>query len=240
MTPLNSRKDPEKIVRRKLSDQVLDKLREMITSRELRPGDYMPSERALMDRFGVGRPAVREALQALHNNGLITINHGERSRVNAIDAGTVLTQSDDIARIVLSAAPGNLEHLKHARQMFELGMVRQAAINATEDDVADLRAILAEQEAQRGEATAFVEADMRFHIRIAEMAHNPIITSVSQAMLGWLFEYHATLLHWSGKEDVTLAEHARIIDLIAAHDADGAVAAMAGHLQRSSDAFEQR
>ena len=57
----------EKISRRKLSDQVLDRLRDMIRRGELKAGDVMPSERALMERFGVGRPAVREALQSLHD-----------------------------------------------------------------------------------------------------------------------------------------------------------------------------
>lgn len=232
--------DPDKIVRRKLSDQVLDKLRNMILSRELAPGDFLPSERALMERFGVGRPAVREALQSLHNSGLISINHGERSKVNAIDAGTVLAQSDDIARLVLSAAPANLEHLKHARQMFELGMIRIAAASATAADIADLRQIHDDQAQHRGDATAFIEADMRFHIRLADMTRNPIIVAVSRAMLGWLFEYHLSLLHWSGKEDVTLSEHLAMIDLIERHDVEGAVAMMARHLARSADAFDMK
>ena len=64
----------DRIVRRKLSDQVFDRLRAMIGT-ELQPGDTMPSERDLMDRFGVGRPAIREALQSLQNKGLITIAH---------------------------------------------------------------------------------------------------------------------------------------------------------------------
>ena len=241
MTPTaDKRTDADKIVRRKLSDQVLDRLREMILTRELKPGDAMPSERALMERFGVGRPAVREALQSLHNSGLINISHGERSRVNEVDAGTVLSQSDQIARLVLSAAPDNLEHLKNARQMFELGMVRIAAQSATADDVAELRAILATQKGHYGNSVAFTEADMQFHIRIAQITKNPIIVSVSHAMLGWLFEYHTTLLHWSGKEDITLAEHAEIIDLIEKHDVDGAVTTMTRHLDRAAGVFEPK
>ncbi|NVO28962.1 transcriptional regulator NanR [Donghicola sp. C2-DW-16] len=236
----NRKTDTDKIVRRKLSDQVLDKLREMILSHELRPGDFMPSERALMERFGVGRPAVREALQSLHNSGLISINHGERSRVNAIDASTVLSQSDEIARLVLSTVPANLEHLKQARQMFELGMIRVAAQNATAEDIADLRAIQAEQAQNLDDANAFIAADMRFHTRLAQITGNPIIIAVSEAMLGWLFEYHVSLLHWNGKEDVTLAEHAQMIDLIEQHDADGAVAMMTRHLARSASVFEPK
>lgn len=229
----------EKITRRKLSDQVHDRLRAMLAAGELQPGDTLPSERSLMERFGVGRPAVREALQALHNRGLITINHGERSRVNQIDADTVLTQTDELARLVLSAAPANLGHLREARRMFELGMVRQAALRANADDIADLRALVEAQRAQLGQAQAFIAADMDFHMRLAAITGNPIIDSVSRAMLGWLFEYHTALLHWSGNEETTLAEHARIVDRIEAGDADGAVAEMARHMDRSADAFGQ-
>ena len=66
------------IVRRKLSDEIRDRLVTLIREDELRPGDQLPSERQLMDRFAVGRPAVREALQSLGTAGLIEINHGER------------------------------------------------------------------------------------------------------------------------------------------------------------------
>ena len=227
--------DGDRIVRRKLSDQVLDKLREMIRSREIGAGDAMPSERALMERFGVGRPAVREALQSLHNSGLITITHGERSRVNAITAGTVLDQSDDIARLLLNAVPSNLEHLKQARQMFELGIVRAAAEKASEADVAALRDLAARQRSLLGgDPVPFIKADMAFHTRIAGIIDNPIIAAVSVAMLRWLFEYHTALLHWSDNEEITLTEHDRIVALIAAHDGDGAVAAMRDHLGRAT------
>ncbi|SLN27140.1 HTH-type transcriptional regulator LutR [Aquimixticola soesokkakensis] len=228
----------EKIVRRKLADQVLDRLRDMIREGELKAGDFMPSERALMDRFGVGRPAVREALQSLHNSGLITINHGERSRVNDINPATVLSQSDDLARLVLSAAPANLGHLKHARQMFELGMVRVAAERASAEDIAQLRALVEDQRSKMGQAAVFVAADIAFHRKIAAICANPIISSVADAMLGWLFEYHVSLLHRSDSETVTLAEHARIVDLIEARDADAACDEMRHHLERSRGAFE--
>jgi DNA-binding FadR family transcriptional regulator len=232
--------ETEKIVRLKLSDQVLDKLRLMIRSGELRQGDYMPSERALMDRFGVGRPAVREAMQSLQNQGLITINQGERSRVRELSAATVLDQSDDVARLLLDAAPANLEHLKQARRMFELGIVRVAADKATPEDIGDLRALLEEQRGHLKDPKKFIGTDMRFHTRIAEITDNPIIVAASSAMLRWLLEYHVSLLHWSGKEKVTLQEHGRIIERIEAHDADAATAEMQRHLDRSNALFTPR
>ncbi len=233
----------DKILRMKLSDQVLMRLKAMIASGELGAGDKVPSERSLMDRFGVGRPAVREALQALHTQGVITINHGERSRVNAISPETVLTQSDAVARLLLDAAPANLEHLKDARRMFEIGLVREAALRADAGDVALLRQRVADQRAclsagadQRG----FIRADMAFHTAIAEIQRNPVLTAVSSAMLGWLLEYHAALLHWSGKEHVTLAEHDRIVDAIDARDPEAAAEAMRVHLDRSAALYAPR
>ena len=228
---------PDRITRRKLSDQVFDRLRDMMASGELPPGAAVPSERDLMERFGVGRPAVREALQHMHTMGLITISHGERSRVNELSAGSVLARVDDVARMLLSSEPEQLEHLKQARRMFECGLVRVAAENATAQDVRDLRELVGEQRARIGDAEAFVTADMAFHARIAQISANPILMATSQAMLRWLFQYHGVLLHWSGKERITLGEHDGIVDLIAARDADGAVVAMGAHLDRSNPLY---
>ncbi|MEO1909859.1 MAG: transcriptional regulator NanR [Paracoccus sp. (in: a-proteobacteria)] len=227
----------DRIVRRKLSDEVFDRLRAMMASGELPPGAPMPSERDLMERFGVGRPAVREALQHMHTMGLITISHGERSRVNELSADSVLSRVDDVARMLLSSEPEQLEHLKMARRMFECGLVRVAAQSAGPHDIADLRDIVSRQRAETDDAAAFVTLDMAFHNRIAAISQNPILVATSQSLLRWLFQYHGMLLHWSGKEDVTLHEHDQIVDLLEAHDADAAVTAMQAHLDRSNTLY---
>ena len=233
----------EKIVRLKLSEQVLGKLQEMIRLGELKPGDKVPSERALMERFGVGRPAVREALQSLHTQGLITITHGERSRVNKISPQTVLGQSDHVARLFLAAEPANLEHLKEARRMFEIGVVRAAAEKATDKDIARLRELVEIQRAHLPSIDtdkAFVMADMNFHTAIVDMLENPVLSAVSASMLSWLLEYHEPLLHWSGQEHITLKEHGQIINALEANDADAAAEALKGHLDRSQVRFNAR
>ena len=227
----------EPIVRRKLSDEVFARLKRLITSGELNPGDEMPSERELMDRFGVGRPAIREAMQALSNMGLVAISHGERAKVLQLSAKSIFRQVDTAAKIMLSTSTDSLENLKSARIFFERGMVREAATKATDEDIDRLKDILAEQRSQRGNAEAFVAADMRFHNAIAAISGNPIYAAVSEAMLGWLKEYHTELLIWSGKEKFTLDEHEEIIDQIAAHDPEKAEAAMIKHLERSRSLY---
>ncbi len=74
---------------------------------------------------------------------------------------------------------------------------------------------------------------MEFHHRIACMSGNPIFDSLSCAMLGWLQSYHTELLIWTGREQITLAEHEEILRAITARDADAAEAAMVAHLERS-------
>ena len=123
--------------------------------------------------------------------------------------------------------------------MFELGIVRVAAERATEADIRDLRAAVDLQKARLGgDPVPFIDADMRFHVRIAAICANPIITATSQAMLRWLFEYHTALLHWSGNEQTTLAEHASIVDQIAANAPDRAVEMMRAHLERSRNMID--
>ncbi|GGD98099.1 GntR family transcriptional regulator [Aureimonas endophytica] len=224
----------EQIVRRKLSTEVYERLRAMITSGQVRPGDQMPSERELMERFGVGRPAIREAMQALEKSGLLAIQHGERARVTEPTPRSLFGQLDDAAQIMLSTSPGALGHLKEARIFFERGIARRAAETATPADVAALGELIEAQRRALGEADAFIAADMRFHVRIAAIPGNPIFEAMAEAMLGWLKEYHTEMLIWTGKERFTLAEHERILEAIAARDAEAAERAMVEHLERSA------
>jgi GntR family transcriptional regulator, sialic acid-inducible nan operon repressor len=225
------------ILRRKLSDEVFDRLKMLITSGELLPGDAMPSERSLMERFGVGRPAIREAMQQLSNMGLLTISHGERAKVRQPTAKSIFQQVDAAAQVMLSSSPASLEHLKEARRFFERGMVREAATKASTADIAKLRETLALQRTHLGHPDAFIAADMRFHTQIAGLTGNPLFEAVSEAMLGWLKEYRTEMLIWTGRENLTLVEHEEILKFVASGDPDAAEHAMVKHLERSAGLF---
>lgn len=218
------------IQRRKLSDEVFDQLIALIGEEGYRPGDQMPAERDLMDTFGVGRPVVREAMQRLAAIGMIVIQHGERARIGEVGPASVFNQIDLPARLMLSSSRRNVAHLQEARLFVEAGLVRLAAERATPDDLVRLRKAFAEMQRQQGGA-GFVAADMAFHVQIAHVSGNPIFVAGCQAMLQWIADYGTDMLRAKGQQQ-TLDEHERILERMAAHDPDGAEAAMREHLAR--------
>jgi DNA-binding FadR family transcriptional regulator len=225
----------EPIQRRKLAREVLDRLLARIRAGEWPADAHLPSERQLMQAFGVGRPAIREALQALERMGFISITHGERARVLPVSAQSVIAQVAEVGHHLLSRSSETLEHLKEARQFFELGMVRIAATRATRDDIERLRTAL---EAHKAAETAlFLKRDMEFHRAIASVSGNPIYVALSQAIFEWLEKFHTELVRAPGAERVTIAEHTRIFERIAARDPDGAEKAMTAHLMRANKLY---
>ncbi len=197
----------------------------------------MPSERDLMEQFEVGRPAIREAMQSLASAGLIEINHGERARVAAPDTRGTFGRIGETMVHLLQTSPTTLEHLRQARILFEVGMVKMAAARATIEDIHRLRAALECQRSCAADAPAFVKADMAFHTSVAALSGNSVCVVLSEAMLDWLFEFRRDMLRLPGSELITLAEHERLLDAVAAHDVAGAEAAMVEHLTRADERY---
>lgn len=229
----------EPIPRRKLYQDVMDRLAALIRAEGYGPGDLLPSEREIMERYGVGRPAVREALQNLEWMGLIAISHGERARVAQPTFRLLLDRVAPAAGRILQDSPQGLDELKQARLMFEGQMVRLAAQRATAQDVARLRARLEEHRASLRDMPRFLQCDMLFHREVAAITGNSIYPALEEALFGWLGAFHRDLVRNPGTEDVTLAEHARILDAVTANDPDAAERAMTEHLTRANDLYRR-
>ena len=227
-------RDLAPIARRKLSHEVLERLLARIRSGESPTGSLLPSERELMQALGVGRPAVREALQALERMGLVVIVHGEGARVLALSAESVIEQMSGSAMHLLSGSSDLLEHLKEARLQFEVAMARTAAARATPRRIEALRLLLEQHCDSLDDPARFLETDMAFHRGIAAMSGNPIYMAVSTAMLQWLEQFHSEALRAHGAESTTLAEHVKLFKRIAQHDAEGAARAVTAHLRRAN------
>lgn len=225
--------------RPKLSEEVRRQLLDLISSGAAAPGDALPSERALMERLGVGRPAIREAMQSLETIGLIEIRHGGRARVAEPSVGRMVDQVSETMKHLLAHSPASLENLKEARATIEREMARMAARRRSALDVARLSDIVAEQAAAVADPPRFRSLDGRFHREIAAINGNPIFTALIDALFRWLADFHVDLVAVPGLEALTLAEHRGILDAIARGDADAAGTAMGDHLMRANDLYRQ-
>lgn len=226
------------VERSKLSDQVAARLEREIVRGERAVGDRLPSERELMRQFGVGRPAVREALFALQKKGLVQVSSGTRALITEPTPDILVAELSGAAGRMLESAGGE-RHFLEARRFFEVGLARFAARNATERDLARLEAALEANRAAIGDREAFEETDIEFHFVLAEIPRNPIFPALHQAMVEWLINQRHTTLRVPGQVETAYKAHERIYKSVAAGDPDRAERAMEAHLKQLYRVYEE-
>lgn len=226
------------IRRRKLYEEVAERVEERIRNAELVPGGFLPSERELMREFGVGRPAVREALFHLNRMGLIELRSGERARVAEPTPKAVVETLSGAARYFLSA-PSGIAHFQKARAFFETGLARYAAQHATARDLKELASALEDNRQAIGDVRLFGATDIAFHYRLAVIPGNPIFTAIHAAIIEWLMEQRQVTLSIGGQNRTAYEAHAAIYEAIAARDADEAERRMRRHLDQVAEIYAQ-
>lgn len=232
--------DRDQIIRpKKLSDEVEDRLLALIRADDLKPGDALPSERALMARYGIGRPAIREAMQSLQHKGVIDIRHGGKPRVATPSLDGVIDQLGISMRHILTHSHSSLEHLKEARVALEVEMVRIAAERRSAGDLNDLEQLLRAQAAAKLDVPLFTQIDGQFHRRISAISGNPIFETLTHGVFSWMSAFHKEQVHKLGLEPLTLTEHRAILDGIARKDTNAAARAMREHLERANALYHQ-
>jgi DNA-binding FadR family transcriptional regulator len=231
--------DVDKVRRRKLSDEVRERLLAQINEGDLRPGDPLPSERELMALYGVGRPAIREAMQQLASLGLIVVRHGDRPRLAAPRLDLLAEQLALTMRHVLTHDDNILRQLREARIVVETGTARLAAELRTDAHLEELRDILARQLLARADPQEFMRRDGEFHAAVAGISGNVVLSAVVRAVFDWMARFHQGAVHSSGLERLTLEEHEAIFAAIAARDPERAAQAMKEHLTRANALYRQ-
>jgi len=217
------------IRRQKLYEAVEARLVEDILDGRLKVGDVLPPERELMQRFGVGRPAVREALFSLQKKGLVTVGNGERTRVCAPDPTALLGDLSVAVRHYLSR-PDGLKALHNLRIFLETGLARDAARRATDADIARLERALLANKAAIGDKAAFERTDNTFHMTLAEISGNPLFVHIHAAIIQWLSDQRTVALQHPDVEESSYMMHERIFRAIAKRSADQAESAVRASL----------
>jgi GntR family transcriptional regulator, sialic acid-inducible nan operon repressor len=224
------------IDRRKLFEQVAAHLQRDILDGTLKPGDRLPPERDLQNRFGVGRPAVREALITLQKAGLIEIGNGAPARVSMPTAEGVVAGLMPAVLQMLQSADGQ-KHFQDVRLFVESGLARRAAQAATDDDIAKLKAALEANQKAIGNRRRFIETDVAFHFALAEMTRNPVFIALHDAMSTWLRQQRSVSLGMPRQEEIAYAAHRRIFEAIERRDPNGAETAMVDHIVQLSASY---
>lgn len=171
--------------RKKLSELVEEDLENMIRQEVFKEGEYIPSERALMEMFNVGRPSVREALATLRRKGLIEVNNGERAKVCRPTPYTLINELSGIARDYMSSKDG-MQHFEELRLLFELMLVRYASIYATSEQKNRLNQAIEDCRKYVDNNVNFIHADINFHRILSEIPENPIFVAIHTALINWL------------------------------------------------------
>ena len=152
-----------------LGSEVLKSLINYLFSGEVRPGDRIPSERQLTELLGVNRPAVREAVRALAFLGLLDVRQGSGTYFRDPDQDLLFT----LFEMSLTFGERRLQDLVEARGELEVLVAGLAAERRTSEEAKELRDLLAVM--RRTQGSEFVEADIEFHSKIADIARNDVL-----------------------------------------------------------------
>jgi GntR family transcriptional regulator, transcriptional repressor for pyruvate dehydrogenase complex len=212
--------------RRKLTETVAEQLLGEIRRRGLAPGTRMPSERELMQALGVGRSTVREALNGLAMLGVIEIRHGQGAFV-AQEAVGVTTPE-----IAAALAKGVTRDLLEARRPVETAIARFAALRRTPVDLAEIEDVLAKHERALANGRQAARWSVRFHLELAEAAHNEVLAGFVASFAKLLAERGPVLEKLDGYRDWELAEHRGLYEAVSDGDAELAARRMDAHLEQ--------
>lgn len=218
--------------RSRAADDIVDHFIGEIRSGRLYAGAFLPAERALMARFGVSRTVAREAVSSLAAQGLVTLRPGFRPVVARRDPASTLESMGRIVEHLVSDAAG-AHTLYDSRVFFESALARYAATHANAGDIADLRKALADNAAAIGQAERFYETDVAFHAVLYRIPGNPIFPALHRAYVDWLQRPWSAMPISVEIDRTNHDAHAAVLAAIAAHDGDGAEAALRQHLQNA-------
>ena len=217
------------VQRTKLSDQVADQLRSMSTGKQYRPGEKLPVEAELAAQFGVSRITVREAMHKLDIMGIVDVRQG---------AGTFVREITPNAYIktllpMLSMDNNSLKDIFEIRQIIECKSAELAALNATPEDLAQVKLPLSKmaETARTGKLRQYNELDVQFHYAVAKCTHNQILITI-QELLSDLVEGSISM----GITPLNALEHSvifhrKIYEAIAKHDSISAAGLMNAHIE---------
>ncbi|MEU6414423.1 FadR/GntR family transcriptional regulator [Microbispora sp. NPDC046933] len=196
-----------------VTDAAIDKIKQMITSGELAPGDRLPKEADLAERLGLSRNSLREAVRALALINVLDVRQGDGTYVTSLQPHLLL---EAMSFVVDFHRDDTVLQFLEVRRVLEPAATAMAAINMPDEDVKELRAILDALPAEPS-VEELVANDLRFHQHIAAGSGNPVLCSLIDSLSGPTTRARVWRgLTQEGALDDTREQHVMICDAIAA------------------------
>jgi GntR family transcriptional repressor for pyruvate dehydrogenase complex len=172
----------------RLYEEIAEQIKKTIFDGDLKPGDSLPSERELGRMFGVGRPAVREALRTLSVMGLIEVNAGLRgSVVKEVDITHYMDTLQKQLAWMIQVDEQTMKEMWEVRNSLERGIAHSVACNATEEDFAILDNLIKEMDACGDDIFEYFPVAVEFHRQLALCTKNKVYYII------WQFLHDALL-----------------------------------------------
>jgi len=210
-----------------LRTQVYTQLKDQLIQGVWKAGERLPSEHELCGIFGVSRVTVRAALQQLEILGLVETRHGD---------GTFVTGESNIGDVFQAQRHQDIFTILEYRKMIEKGTIGIVSEKITDEDVRDLERIYTDMEeaCKAGDIPTYTRADLDFHLRLARVAANPIISKVYTFTYEILSVAMTDIVLLTGPE-VALQYHRKILDALAARNKAESERWMEEHLAYNID-----
>ena len=209
----------------RIYEKVVEKLKASIADGELQPGDLIPSERQLMNDFGVSRSSLREAFRVMELLGLIESVPGKGRFVRHPKP-----PAEDEKNIRLEDSA--VLELMEARRILDPAIAAESAMRATSSDLTRLLRVLTSTEKRLGDPNQRAQSDFDFHLALAEATHNFVFVNITRMNFDLIMATHDKIYNLLDDKEAFLAEHREMYEAILDHNVELAREMASNHIDR--------
>ncbi len=221
------------IERKRVSDVVMDQIKQLLLDAKLNVGDRLPPERQLAKQLGVSRVPVREALFSLANSGFLKIKRGAGGGVFVSEPS--VEPYAEFFTLMLHMGKASVRDLTEARLFLEPNIARLAAERATSEDLENIELSILEYEKRIGQDVPRSLGDMKFHVNVAEASKNIVMVLTIKGLMGLLYKTVKEFCLSREDKQKSASSHRRIFEAIQNSDSKDASELMAEHVREMAN-----
>jgi GntR family transcriptional repressor for pyruvate dehydrogenase complex len=210
----------------RLYESVMEQIMNLLKNKELKPGDQLPPERELAEKFSISRGSLREAFRVLESRGLIKSKPGGGRFIRELKKDTIINAEN----IILSLEKSSILELLEAREIFEVKIAEVAAQRAIPEDIELIKKSLSNAKKEEKLDDKEMKKDTEFHLAVARATHNFVFTNISKLHLDLLRETRGKTWQIPGRKKEQQQEHQNIYKAIKEGNGKKAGETMLKHL----------